>query len=68
MVLEVAFQANTGDLWMVTEGPGDMGLGMMAGTSPSITAVPGGGGHMAFQANTSDLWVVTQARGTWDWG
>jgi hypothetical protein len=34
---------------------------MMADTSPSITAVPGGGWQCAFQANTGDLWVVGTA-------
>jgi len=35
---QAAFQANTGDLWIVgtTDDRGDMKLGMMAGTSPSI--------------------------------
>jgi len=34
------------------------GLGMKAGTSPSITALPGGGFQVAVQANTGDLWSV----------
>jgi hypothetical protein len=34
---------------------------MMAGTSPSITAVPGGGCQCAFQANAGDWWVVGTA-------
>ncbi|MBV9006512.1 MAG: hypothetical protein JO181_17745 [Solirubrobacterales bacterium] len=34
---EIAFQANTGDLWTTGLGGGDTGLGMMAGTSPSIS-------------------------------
>ena len=37
---------------------GDMQLGMMAGTSPSICALSGGGWQVAFQANTGNLWVV----------
>ena len=41
-----------------TPGPTNTGLGMMAGTSPSITALPTGGYLVAFQANTGDLWVV----------
>jgi hypothetical protein len=44
-------------LWVVG-GPGDMNLGMMAGTSASIAALPGAGWQAAFQANTGDLWVV----------
>ena len=56
---EVAFQANTGMLWVVRNGVGqNLGLGMKAGTSPAITALPGGGYEAAFQANTGDLWVV----------
>jgi hypothetical protein len=60
---EIAFEANTGNLWAVGSGPnsvsiGDLRLGMMNGTSPSITALVGGGYEMAFQANTGDLWVV----------
>jgi hypothetical protein len=54
----VAFQANTGNLWVVgNSGKGDMGLGMMAGTSPSIASI-GNDWVVAFQANTSNLWVV----------
>ena len=42
----------------------DMSLGMMAGTTPSITALPGGGWQAAFQANTGNLWVIgTDNRG-----
>jgi RTX calcium-binding nonapeptide repeat (4 copies) len=43
--MEIAFQADTGDLWTWTIGdPGsDTGLGMMAGTSPSISQDPGVG-------------------------
>ena len=49
----------TGDLWVVGSDPrNDMQLGMMAATSPSICALPGGGWQVAFQANTGDLWVV----------
>ena len=51
---EIAFQANTGQLWTVPD-HGNSGDGMMAGTSPSITAV-GSGYTVAFQANTGDLW------------
>jgi hypothetical protein len=57
---EAAFQANTGDLWIVGRGDnlGDMKLGMMAGTDASITALPDGGWQAAFQANTGNLWIV----------
>jgi len=60
---QIAFQANTGTLW--TAGPaggGNTQLGVMAGTSPSVTALYGGGHQIAFQANNGDLWT------TGDWG
>ncbi|MDB4941676.1 MAG: hypothetical protein JWP97_1210 [Labilithrix sp.] len=61
-VVETAFQANTGDLWTVgTGGNRDWKLGMMAGTSPSITALPDGRYEVAFQANTGELWTVGTA-------
>ncbi|RAG86418.1 hypothetical protein DN069_06275 [Streptacidiphilus pinicola] len=60
--VEIAFQANSGDLWTT---PGttvgtDLHLGMMAGTSPSITRNYNNSSHfgIAFQANTGDLWVA----------
>jgi hypothetical protein len=55
-----AFQANTGDLWITGRGynPGDMKLGMMPGTNPSITLLPNGGWQAAFQSNTGNLWIV----------
>jgi hypothetical protein len=35
--LEIAFQANNGDLYSTgSDGSGDSGLGMQIGTSPSI--------------------------------
>ena len=55
---EVAFQANTTNLW--TSAPGgnaDWQLGMLPGTSPAIAALPGGGFEVAFQANTTNLWT-----------
>jgi hypothetical protein len=56
---EVAFQANTANLWSVGWDPkGDWALGLMEGTSPSITRLSGGGYQVAFQANTGNLWVV----------
>src|SRR3954454_9688839 len=58
---QAAFQANTGNLWIVGQDDrGDMGLGMMAGTSPALAALPGGGWQAAFQANTGNLWIVGQ--------
>ena len=56
---------STGNPWVVgKDNRGDMSLGMMAGTSPSIIALPGGGWEAAFQANTGHLWVVgTDNRG-----
>jgi hypothetical protein len=39
----VAFQASTTDLWITgPDGPSNLGLGMMGGTSPSIAALTGG--------------------------
>jgi hypothetical protein len=62
---EVAFQANTTNLW--TSAPGgnaDWQLGMLPGTSPAIAALPGGGFEVAFQANTTNLWTVGSAGNT----
>jgi hypothetical protein len=39
---------------------------MMAGTSPSIAALSGGGFEVAFQDNTGSLWTVGNA-GNADW-
>ena len=65
---ETAFEANTGSLWSVgTDLHGAWGLGMMNGTSPSITQLTGGGYEVAFQANTGSLWTVGNA-GAKDWG
>ena len=47
---DIAFQANTGSLWM----EGDLRAGMMAGTSPAIDD----GKEIAFQANTGNLDVT----------
>jgi hypothetical protein len=67
---EVAFQANTTNLWSVgADNHGDWRLGMMPGTSPSIAALPGGGYVVAFQANTGNLWTVgADNRGDWGLG
>ena len=62
---DIAFQANTKILWTAS-GPGtgqSLGLGMKAGTSPAIAALPGGGYEAAFQANTGHLWVVLNGVG-----
>ena len=41
---------------------------MLAGTSPAIAALPGGGYKVAFQANTGDLWSSrTGSAKTWAW-
>ena len=59
---EMAFQANTFDLFDFGElANADTAQGMMPGTSPSITALAGGGFEMAFQANTGNLIVFGTA-------
>ena len=64
----MAFQANTSNLWTVgAAGCRAWELGLMAGTSPSIAALAGGGFQVAFQANTGSLWTVGTA-GIRDWG
>jgi Ca2+-binding RTX toxin-like protein len=52
---QVAFQANTGSLWIVDQWTGakDLTAGMAPGTSPSIN----NWGEIAFQANTNSLWT-----------
>jgi hypothetical protein len=56
---EVGFQANTTSLWTVgSSNHGSWGLGMMAGTSPSVANLANGGYEVAFQANTGSLWTV----------
>jgi hypothetical protein len=71
---EIAFQADDGHLWTNgTAGNHDWGPGMMAGTSPAITAAatlltPSGFGYeMAFQAGDGHLWTNGLA-GNKDWG
>ena len=66
---DVAFQANTGELWEVGNGAGSLTagalkLGMMPGTSPAIATTPGGGWDIAFQANTGELWEVGNGGGS----
>ncbi len=68
-----AFQANTGSLWTVgaagASGPGDMQLGMAAGTSPALSALSNGSWEVAFQANTGSLWTVgNDSHGAWNLG
>jgi hypothetical protein len=56
----VAFQANTGHLGInngTVDEYTDTGLGMMAGTSPSVIALPNGTYVVAFQANTGHLGI-----------
>lgn len=55
----IAFQANTGELWMCVPGGvvATTGLGMAAGSSPSITATPNGNFAIAMRANTGALWT-----------
>jgi hypothetical protein len=54
----VAFQANTGNLWLWNAGVGiDQQLGMAATASPSIVPFTASGYQIAFEANTGDLWV-----------
>ena len=67
---EVAFQANSGQLWTVgSDNHGSWGLGMKVGTSPSIAALPGGGYEVAFQANSGQLWTVgSDNHGSWGLG
>ncbi len=58
-IVQLAFQANTGDLWTTgTAGTKDWKLGMMDGTSPAICQLATGGFEVAFQANTTSLWTV----------
>ena len=64
----MAFQANTGNLWVTgSAGTSDTGLGMMAGATAAIAGLIGGGYEVAFQANTGNLWVTGSA-GTSDTG
>ena len=64
---EMAFEANTGNLWSVgSDNHGDWQQGMMPGTNPSITALTGGGYEMAFQANTGSL-ITIGAAGNKNW-
>jgi hypothetical protein len=60
---EVAYESTTTELSEASlsvsgASHGGLGLGMQPGTSPSITALWGGGIEIAFQANTGTLWTV----------
>jgi len=47
-----------GDLWIdAPSGTVDTGLQVMAGTSPSITGLSGGGYEVAYQGTNGDLWT-----------
>jgi Ca2+-binding RTX toxin-like protein len=60
--MEIAFQADTGYLWTWTiDNPGsNTGMGMMAGTNPSVAPLSGSGSNheIVFQANTGYLWTT----------
>jgi hypothetical protein len=66
---EIAFQANTGDMWVTgNAGTRDWGAGMDPASSPSIV-VAGGGYEVAFQTNTHDLWTLgTDGYNDWHLG
>ncbi|HSX47704.1 MAG TPA: hypothetical protein VLF63_02930, partial [Patescibacteria group bacterium] len=59
--LGMAFQANTNYLWTAGSTNNNTGLGMMPGTSPSITLLSNGGYEVAFQANDGNLWITGSA-------
>lgn len=62
---EAAYQGTDGHLWVVDPAgtATDTELGMMAGTSPSITATGGTAFTVAFQANTGQLWIYSAETG-----
>jgi hypothetical protein len=60
---QVAFQANTGDLWVLgTSWTGDTGPGMAPGTSPFITVI-NSSYEVAFQANNYYLYTWNNLTG-----
>jgi hypothetical protein len=64
---DVAFQANTGVLWVYSSASGtaaSLGYGMMAGTDPAIATLSGGAVRVAFQANTGELWTSAATAGS----
>ena len=60
---EVAFQAQSGDLWAAgTSSPKAAGLSVASGTSPSIASLTDGGFEVAFQAaDTGHIWAAGSA-------
>ncbi|MER5638878.1 hypothetical protein ABT095_18180 [Kitasatospora sp. NPDC002227] len=62
---QAAYQGTNGDLWVVAPSgaAADTGLGMAAGTSPSLTATGPDTYTVAFQANNSVLWTYSPATG-----
>ena len=60
---EITFQANIGTLYTYSSAGVSTNTeqGMMAGTSPSITALAGGGWVIAFQANIGTLYTYSSA-------
>ena len=59
---EVAFQANTGELWTVGSAIDTAdNARLSSGTSPSIIALASGGDEVALQASTGLLWTVGSA-------
>jgi hypothetical protein len=51
------FESNNDQLWSVgCASCSNWYYGLMAGTSPAITMLPGGSYQIAFTANTGDLW------------
>jgi hypothetical protein len=60
----IAFQSNGGQLWLRGNNigapvAGQSGVTMMAGTSPSITGLPGGGFQTVFHHSDGLLWGVS---------
>jgi hypothetical protein len=62
---EIAFQTNTGTLDSVGNTNTSWGDGLATGTSPSITALVGGGDEIAFQAAGGHLWTVGSTPLSW---
>jgi hypothetical protein len=69
--LGMAFQANTGHLWLAQINAsalnfvsvGDQGLTMKAGTSPSLAETPAGDLEVALQGSNGDLWLEINGTG-----
>jgi|GEM_PF-849404 len=62
---EVAFQANTGVLWLYSSKSGSTNTGdpMMAGTSPAVAGLAGGGFEVAYQASNGNLNLYSSSSG-----